>query len=150
MGKALIIIVTIVIVGLTATIVLLDKQQSTPQAAAPIAAPTATTQDATGGNVDGAKVVELKAGTKSISITKSGFAPKVAVVAHGSAIVWTNTTDKPVKIVSSPLEGHTDYPALNLQEIAPGQTVTLEFDTAGTYGYKDAHNASAAGVIIVL
>ncbi len=100
-----------------------------------------------GGSVD-AKILQVQGGDKTVTIDKNGAHPNVTVISHGAKVIWSNTTDKPVKIVSAPIGSNPDFPALNLGIIDPGQSKSLLFDKEGSFGYKVG--SSVTGAVIAL
>ena len=84
-----------------------------------------------------------------ITITSSGFQPSSLTIKAGETVVWSNQGGDTSNVSSSPHPTHTDYPPLNLGDIAPGASVSLVFPTAGTYKYHNHLNASQFGSIIV-
>jgi plastocyanin len=71
-----------------------------------------------------------QAATFNVSITKSGFSPDALTVAVGDTVVWTNS-DTTSHQLQSKSAGFTS-PLL-----APGQTFSFTYTTAGRYAYQD-------------
>ena len=86
---------------------------------------------------------------QTITVTPSGFQPGSLTIKAGETIVWSNQTNATSNVSSAPHPAHTDYPPLNLGDIAPGASVSLVFPTAGTYKYHNHLNASQFGSITV-
>ena len=86
---------------------------------------------------------------KEIIFGKSGFSPKTVNISKGTVVVWTNSSGGMVTVHSSPHPAHTDFPVLNLGELADGNKFSLLFTTPGTYKYHNHLNASQFGTIIV-
>lgn len=159
MGKLLIGLVIGVIVLLFAGIVAVDRMQNSPQVQQPSVvnstlpqqntAPVSPTPVGQGGSVD-AKVVQLQVGDRAVTIDKNGFHPQVLTMAHGSKVTWSNTSDKPVKIMSAPIGSNPDFPALNIGVIEPGKEASITFPNEGSFGYKNANNPSQTGAVIAL
>ncbi len=85
----------------------------------------------------------------TITITPSGFQPSSLTVKAGETIVWSNQSGDIGNVSSSPHPTHTDYPPLNLGDIAPGASASLVFPTAGTYKYHNHLNPGQFGSITV-
>lgn len=84
-----------------------------------------------------------------IILSDAGYAPTSLTIAVGDTVTWTNNGTKPATVNSDPHPSHQDYPPLNLGMMKPGASVSLKFDTAGTYGYHNHLNSSQRGTIIV-
>ena len=89
------------------------------------------------------------AATHDVSFTGSGFTPQSVTITVGDTIRWTNSSTDYVELASDPHPTHTNYPALNLGIVNPGNTTTLSFSTAGSYGYHNHLNSSHIGTVIV-
>ena len=85
----------------------------------------------------------------SVTVTTNGFQPSSLTIKAGETIVWNNQSGNTGNVSSSPHPIHTDYPPLNLGDIAPGASVSLVFPTAGTYKYHNHLNPSQRGTIVV-
>ncbi len=97
----------------------------------------------------GSKV--LGAGT-TIDVTYNGntFSPSSITISAGDTVRWTNSSSSPLAIYSNPHPSHTSYAPLNLGDVEPsGGTVSLQFGTAGTYGYHNHYNSSQGGSVQV-
>lgn len=112
-----------------------------------IATITPTPQPLTGGSP--APSGEPAAPTESVSITASGFAPATLTVAVGSTVTFTNSDTAAHQVASAPHPTHTAYPPLNGPVMAQGDTHTVTFSTAGTFGYHDHLNPGVTGTIVV-
>lgn len=86
---------------------------------------------------------------QTITVTSSGFQPGSLTVKAGETVVWSNQTGNTSNVSSAPHPAHTDYPPLNLGDIAPGASVSLTFPAAGTYKYHNHLNPSQFGSITV-
>lgn len=113
-----------------------------------------------------------------ISISNDGFTPKVSTITAGTTVVWTNSLDVPVSLNSKaayqiflPLvtngqaqsvaghdragENHsgetytTQADWLTKQTLAPGETFTYTFVTAGEYPIYATSDHADAGVVYV-
>lgn len=84
-----------------------------------------------------------------VALISSGYAPASLTIAVGDTVTWTNNSDKPATVNSDPHPKHSDYSPLNLGMIKPGSSVSLKFNTAGSYSYHNHLNADQRGTIIV-
>lgn len=84
-----------------------------------------------------------------IAITDTGYSPSLLSINVGDTITWTNGAVKPSNVSSDPHPAHTDYVPLNLGMFNPGETQSLTFDKAGTYGYHNHLNPTQTGTVIV-
>lgn len=84
-----------------------------------------------------------------INVTSEGFVPSTINIKAGTKVTWFNISGQTVTVNSDPHPIHTDYPPLNLGEFANGQSVSLVFPKAGTYGYHNHLNPSQKGKVIV-
>src|SRR5262245_10099171 len=80
--------------------------------------------------------------TKAVAIRATGFGPKSVTIATGDAVKWTNRDTKNHQVVAN--NGSFASAA-----IKPGKTYTHTFNTAGTFGYRDALHPSLTGKIVV-
>lgn len=87
--------------------------------------------------------------SENITLTKEGFSPKSVTIKTGTEIIWINQSGKVATVDSSPHPAHTDYSPLNLGNFADGGSVSLIFDTPGTYKFHNHLNPSDNGTIIV-
>lgn len=85
----------------------------------------------------------------SVSLTKDGYQPKTLTVKAGSTVTWTNNSGAVATVNSNPHPAHTQYPSLNLSRFEDGQSLSLTFNTPGTYSYHNHLNASQTGTIVV-
>jgi plastocyanin len=83
------------------------------------------------------------ASTHSVSITKTGFAPATVTIPNGDSVTWKNTDTANHQIVFD----NNTITATNA--LAPGQSATRVFPTAGTYTYHDAGNTALKGTVTV-
>lgn len=84
-----------------------------------------------------------------VTITDAGFVPATVTVKAGTKVTWQNKSTMTVSINSDPHPTHTLYPKLNLGTVAPGGSVSLVFDTPGTYTYHDHLQPSIVGKVVV-
>ena len=85
----------------------------------------------------------------TIKLTKSGFDPQTATVKVGSKVIWINGSGEDATVNSANHPTHQLYPLLNLGEFADGESLSLVFNTAGTYRYHNHLDSSVFGSIIV-
>ena len=124
--------------------VVLNKNSVTPeQSAVKTEAPTvAETQ---------AKAEDETAMKKEVAVTETanGFEPQSVTVKVGTKVVWTNKSGATGNVSSAKHPTHLEYPPLNMPNFEDGETVSLVFDTPGTYRYHDHVNPSRFGTVIV-
>ncbi len=85
----------------------------------------------------------------TIKATENSFEPMTITIKGGTRVVWVNESGSVSNVSSSPHPAHTDYPSLNLEDFKDGASVSLVFDTAGTYKYHNHLNAKQYGTITV-
>src|SRR3989344_737548 len=85
----------------------------------------------------------------TVTLTEDGYSPASVTVKPGTKVTWKNMSGKTATVSSAPHPTHTDYPPLNLGSFADGESHTLTFDKAGTYGYHNHFDASQKGTIVV-
>lgn len=85
----------------------------------------------------------------SVTETESGFEPQTVTVKVGTKVVWTNKSGATGNVSSAKHPTHLEYPPLNLTNYEVGETLSLVFDTAGTYKYHDHLNPSRFGTVVV-
>ena len=108
---------------------------------------TATTPAPTPGPTSSGNVLDLK--EASVSLTSTGFTPQAITIKVGTTVMWTNKSTTTGNVSSAPHPAHTDYPPLNLGNIPAGGTVSLTFNTPGTYKYHNHLDSSQYGSITV-
>lgn len=84
-----------------------------------------------------------------VTETSTGFTPQTITIKVGDKVTWTNKSGAMGNVSSANHPTHTIYPKLNLGDFADGATVSLVFDTAGTYKYHDHLNPSRFGTVVV-
>jgi plastocyanin len=89
-----------------------------------------------------AAAVALAAVTRVVAIKPTGFSPDTRTIQTGDTIRWRNDDTVNHQVVAD--NGHFASPVLR-----PGQAYTREFDTAGTYRYRDALEPAERGTIVV-
>ena len=90
----------------------------------------------------GAAAVALAAVTRVVAIKPAGFSPDTRTIQTGDSIRWRNDDTVNHQVVAD--NGHFASPVLR-----PGQTYTREFNTAGTYRYRDALEPAERGTVVV-
>ena len=80
--------------------------------------------------------------TKAVAIRATGFGPKSVTIATGDAVRWTNRDTKNHQVVAN-------NGSFASAVIKPGRSYTHTFNTAGTFGYRDALHPSLTGKVIV-
>lgn len=85
----------------------------------------------------------------SVFLTPSGFLPSDLTIKAGANVTWTNQSEGTGNVSSAPHPAHTDYPALNLGNFGTGQSVSLTFNTPGTYKYHNHLNPTQFGSVTV-
>jgi plastocyanin len=86
--------------------------------------------------------VALAAVTRVVAIKPAGFSPATRTIDTGDSIRWRNDDTVNHQVVAD--NGHFASPVLR-----PNQTYTREFNTAGTYRYRDALEPAERGTIVV-
>ena len=85
----------------------------------------------------------------TISLTKSGYTPQTVTIKAGTKVTWNNQSGKAATVNSANHPTHLVYPPLNLGEFSDGESLSLVFNTPGTYKYHNHLDASSFGTIIV-
>jgi plastocyanin len=80
--------------------------------------------------------------TKAVAIRATGFSPATVTIATGDAVRWTNRDTKNHQVVAN-------NGSFASAVIRPGKTYTHTFNTAGTFGYRDALHPSLTGKVVV-
>lgn len=89
-------------------------------------------------------------GQMTVTVSEAGISPSSLTVKAGDSVTFTNTGSQVHQINSNPHPTHTDYPPLNtIGKLDPGQSKSLIFPTAGSYGFHDHLNPDFKGTIIV-
>lgn len=91
----------------------------------------------------------MKEETNTITITETGFTPQTVTIKAGTKVTWVNKSGGVANVSSALHPTHTIYPKMNLGKFDNGATVSLVFDTAGTYKYHDHLDPSRVGTVIV-
>ena len=67
----------------------------------------------------------------------------------GESVEFVNNSSSNVQVNSAPHPTHELYPELNIGVIAPGETKSVTFTTAGTKTYHNHLNPSQNGQVTV-
>lgn len=84
-----------------------------------------------------------------VVLTSSGFEPSTLTVKVGTKVTWTNKSGDLATVNSNNHPTHLLYPPLNLGEFKNGDSLSLTFDKAGTFGYHNHLNPSETAEIVV-
>jgi plastocyanin len=103
-------------------------------------ASTESAQEATPGAAEGA---DAAAESLAVAIKDFAFNPPEITVPVGGSVTWTN--DDPAPHTATGL----DREALQSGTLAPGESFTQTFDTAGTFDYFCEFHANMKGSIVV-
>jgi len=88
-------------------------------------------------------------GASQVTYTDSGFSPAQVSVKAGDTVTFKNDSKSNIQVNSAPHPAHTQFPELNIGSIAPGESKTVTFTTAGTKKYHNHLNPSQNGTIVV-
>jgi len=80
--------------------------------------------------------------TKAVAIRATGFSPATVTIATGDAVKWTNRDTKNHQVVAN-------NGSFASAVIRPGRSYSHRFNTAGTFGYRDALHPSLTGKVVV-
>jgi plastocyanin len=100
-------------------------------------------------NVTEAPSVTAALQEPAVMITAKGFEPQTLTVKSNTTVTWTNKSGGVANVSSANHPTHLLYPPLNLGNVEDGKTVSLSFDTPGTYTYHNHLNPTQFGKIIV-
>ncbi len=92
---------------------------------------------------------EVAAESEIITLTENGFSPQNLTIKQGTKVEWQNESGSDATVNSAPHPEHTAYTPLNLGKFADGETLSLVFDTPGTYKYHNHLNPKQFGSIVV-
>lgn len=140
MNKLLIIVVTLVVI-IGAIFLLKNNTGNQTDVSTTLTAPSAAETTT--------PLQQPAASESAVTLTSTGFNPQVITVKTGTKVVWTNSSGQIGNVNSVPHPTHSTYPPLNLGNFLDGATVSLIFDTAGTYGYHNHLDASKTGTVVV-
>ncbi len=88
-------------------------------------------------------------GGNVVTYSDSGFSPAVLTVKVGESVEFKNDSATNIQVNSAPHPTHTQFPELNIGQIAPGESKSVTFTAAGTKKYHNHLNASENGSIVV-
>jgi plastocyanin len=80
--------------------------------------------------------------TKAVAIKATGFSPANVTINTGDAVRWTNRDTKNHQVVAN-------NGSFASAVIRPGRSYSHRFNTAGTFGYRDALHPSLTGKVVV-
>lgn len=113
-------------------------------------APPTTEQGTYGGGTEPTLPAQTEdAAITSVAITSSGFEPATVNIDVGGKVEWMNKSGEAATVNSALHPTHSIYPQLNLNEVPVNGSVSLVFDTPGTYKYHDHLNPSRTGTVEV-
>lgn len=84
-----------------------------------------------------------------INLTKTGFSPASTNVNVGTLIQWINLSEEEASVNSLDHPTHELHSNLNLGLFPEASSLSLIFDSAGTYKYHDHLHPERVGIIIV-
>ena len=84
-----------------------------------------------------------------INLTESGYNPQTLTIKAGTKVTWNNESGEAATVNSANHPTHQIYPPLNLGEFADGDSLSLVFNTPGTYKYHNHLDSSVFGSVIV-
>lgn len=85
----------------------------------------------------------------SISATQNGFVPQTITVGSGTKVTWSNNSGVASNVSSDPHPSHTLWSFLNLGTFGNGQSISVVFDTPGTYTFHNHLTPTQRGTVIV-
>jgi len=85
----------------------------------------------------------------SVTLTSKGFSPQTITIKAATIVTWTNQSGTAASVNSAVHPTHQVYPPLNLGEFEDGGSLSLVFDSPGTYKYHNHLNPTQVGTIIV-
>ncbi len=146
-NKSLVGIVITVIIVLGAVVLLKGKPNISNQTTTPSTVEPTTSVQSTGeSKTTGSTEVEKET---TVNATANGFEPQTVTVKAGAKVTWVNKSGAVANVSSAKHPTHLLYPPLNLGNVTDGQSVSLVFDTAGTYKYHNHLDASQTGTVVV-
>lgn len=84
-----------------------------------------------------------------IELKSTGFEPKSLAIAPGTTVVWSNDTDRPMKIGANPYPDGTELPEFISSDLGPNTSYSYTFVKKGTFGYTNYSDPTVGGTIIV-
>lgn len=147
MNNKVIAVIIIVIVALLAFAGYLWMQQDTPT-------PENTTPDTTQ-NTNQTPTEESQTeqqpqeSVATITYTDNGFSPSSVTVNAGETVRVQNDSSSTLSFNSDDHPTHNKQSALNVGEIAAGESKTFSIDTVGTWGFHNHLNPAHEGSLLV-
>jgi plastocyanin len=89
-----------------------------------------------------ASPVPARAAQHTVDITDGAFTPAVITIRAGDTITWTNSDDSPHTVTS-------DDGAFDSGLIDEGQSWSMTFTRAGTFGYRCDFHSEMRGTVVV-
>jgi len=105
-----------------------------------------TNQNTTETSQDVARVIK---NTQNISLKSTGFDPKVISVTAGSRVLWTNLSGNRGTVNSDFYPTNVMWKFLNLGLLEDNESVSVIFESKGTYTYHNQLKPEQKGTIIV-
>ncbi len=87
--------------------------------------------------------------SSTITLTSNGFEPQTITIKPKTQVVWTNKSGNDASVNSADHPTHQLYSPLNLGLFSNGTSVSLNFNTPGTYRYHDHLHPQKTGTIVV-
>lgn len=93
--------------------------------------------------------LDLTNATHEIQLTSSGYIPANLTIKKGDRVVWVNISGKDATVNSNDHPTHKKYSFLNLGQFANNESLKVQFNEVGVFGYHDHLNAANEGTITV-
>ena len=85
-----------------------------------------------------------------VSISSSGFFPKLIELKQGTTVTWTNYDSSPHQVSSDPYPSNDKLSSLNSLALAANDSFSYTFNTKGTFTYHDNLNPfKLLGTVVV-
>ncbi len=111
---------------------------------------TPKTENITPEASNSANNMETVTDSATVLLSAEGFDPKTLTIKKGTKVTWINQSGVTATVNSGPHPQHTDYSPLNLNEFEDGGSLSLTFDTPGTYKYHNHLNSKQFGIVTVV
>ena len=141
----LIAVVAVIVVGAVGFFLISGNKTSVPSVSETQTSTTPTEAMEASPSASDAMMTE----EQTVSLTADGFSPATLTIEAGAKVTWINKSGGAATVNSGPHPTHTNYSPLNLGTFRDGETLSLAFDKAGTYGYHNHLNPSQKGTIVV-
>lgn len=136
-------VVILVIVGVVASLRRNQDVADNTTLSSPTSATSPTPPAASPANTAAAEAAE-------VNYDGTTFTPATLTVAKGTTVTFKNSSSGTVQPASDPHPSHTKYPGFDAEKaVAAGQSYSMTFDTAGTWGYHNHLNTRQTGTIVV-